>query len=33
MKLTERGRTVVTFLSVIAFLSIWGIAGYVENLP
>lgn len=32
MKLTERGRALVTFLALIGFLSIWGIAGYVEGL-
>ena len=31
MKLTQRGRNLVTFLSLLAFLSIWGIAGYVEG--
>ena len=31
MKLTERGRTVVTFAALVGFLSIWGIAGYIDG--
>jgi len=31
MTLTQRGRTVVTFVALVAFLSVWGIAGYVDG--
>ena len=31
MTLTDRGKSVVIFVVVVAFLSIWGIAGYLEG--